>query len=105
MEGRVNGSERQVEVDSSAHVGLVRKWWELSFMHRKKIFSVFPSPAGMSLIKLSLGGNTLYMTSLFPPRESLVSDILAGDGILKSFFYGVCGECTNDGEVRGASVL
>jgi hypothetical protein len=34
----------------------------------------------MSLTKLSLGGNNLYMTSLFPPRESLVSDIPAGDG-------------------------
>jgi hypothetical protein len=34
----------------------------------------------MSLTKLSLGGNNVYMTSLFPPRESLVSDIPAGDG-------------------------
>jgi hypothetical protein len=59
---------------------------------------------GMSVTKLSLGGNTLYMTSLLP-RESLVSDILPGTGISKSFFYGVCGECTNDGEVRGASVV
>jgi hypothetical protein len=52
---------------------------------------IFPSPAGMSLTKLSLGGNNLYMTSLFPPRESLVSDILAGVGTetSKSFFYGV----------------
>jgi hypothetical protein len=25
----------------------------------------------------------------FPPRESLVNDIPAGAGILKSFFYGV----------------
>jgi hypothetical protein len=30
--------------------------------------------------KLSLGGNNLNMTSLFPPRESLMSDIPAGDG-------------------------
>jgi hypothetical protein len=29
------------------------------------------------------------MTSLFPPRESLVSDILAGDGNTKKLFYGV----------------
>jgi hypothetical protein len=29
----------------------------------------------MSLTKLSLGGNNLYMTSLFPARESLLSDI------------------------------
>jgi hypothetical protein len=29
------------------------------------------------------------MTSLFPPRESLVSDILAGDGNIEKLFYGV----------------
>ncbi len=28
----------------------------------------------------SISGNNLYMTSFFPPRESLVSDIPAGDG-------------------------
>ncbi len=43
----------------------------------------------MSLTKLSLGGNNLYMTSLFPPRESLVSDIPAGDGNIEKLFYGV----------------
>jgi hypothetical protein len=58
-----------------------------SFHCIKKSFSIFPSPAGMSLTKLSLGGNNLYMTSsLFPPRESLVSDIPAGDGNIASFF-------------------
>ncbi len=58
-------------------------------LHRKKRFSIFPSPAGISLTKLSLGGNNLYMTSLFLPRESLVSDIPAflGTGISESFFY------------------
>ncbi len=40
----------------------------------------------MSLTKLSIGGNTLYMTSLFPPRKSLVSDILAGDGNIEKLF-------------------
>ncbi len=43
----------------------------------------------MSLTKLSLGGNNLYMISLFPPRESLVSDILAGDRNIENLFYGV----------------
>jgi hypothetical protein len=38
-------------------------------IHRKKIFSIYPSPAGMSLTKLSFGGNNLYMTSLFPPMQ------------------------------------
>jgi hypothetical protein len=43
----------------------------------------------MSLTKLSLGGNNLYMTLLFPPKESLVSDILPGDGNIEKLFYGV----------------
>ncbi len=55
-------------------------------VHRKKSFSIFPSPAGMSLSKLSLGRNNSYMTSLFPTRESLVSDILAGGGNIKKLF-------------------
>jgi hypothetical protein len=59
-------------------------------VHRKKSFSVFPSPAGMSLTKLSLGGNNDVIYKLFSPRESLVSDISRlGTGISKSFFYGV----------------
>jgi hypothetical protein len=51
--------------------------------------SIFPSPARMSLTKLSLGGNNLYMTSLFPPRESLLSDIPAGDGNIEKAFFTV----------------
>jgi hypothetical protein len=43
----------------------------------------------MSLTKLSLSGNNLYMTSLFPPRDSLVSDIQAGDRNIEKLFYGV----------------
>ncbi len=43
---------------------------------KKKSFLIFPSPAVMSLTKLSRGGNNLYITSLFPPRESLVSEKL-----------------------------
>ncbi len=45
--------------------------------HYKKRLAVFPAPAGtgMSLTKLSLAGN-----KLFPARESLVSDVPAGDG-------------------------
>jgi hypothetical protein len=58
-------------------------------LHRKKGFSLFPSPAGMSLTEFFLGGYNLYMTSLFPPRESLVSDIPAGDGNIEKLFYGV----------------
>ncbi len=35
----------------------------------KKSFSIFPSPAGMPHTQLSLRGNNLHMTSLFPPRQ------------------------------------
>jgi hypothetical protein len=55
-------------------------------IHRKKSFSIFPSSAGTSLTKLSVGMNNLYMKSLFPPRESLVSDIPAGDGNIEKLF-------------------
>ncbi len=41
----------------------------------------------MSLTKLSLAGNTVI--KLFPARESLVSDIPAGDGKLANLFYRV----------------
>ncbi len=43
----------------------------------------------MPLTKLFLGGNNDVMYKLFPPRESLVSDIPAGDGNIKKLFYGV----------------
>jgi hypothetical protein len=54
--------------------------------HRKKSFSIFPSPVGMSLAKLSLGGNNGLTYKLFPPRESLVSHIPAGDGNIEMLF-------------------
>jgi hypothetical protein len=50
---------------------------------------IFPSPAGMSLTKLSLGGNYDVIYKLFPSRESLVSDIPAGDGKMANLFYSV----------------
>ncbi len=57
-------------------------------LQRKKSISIFPSLAGMSLTKLSLGRNNLYMTSLFPPRESLVGKSHPGWGreYRKAFF-------------------
>jgi hypothetical protein len=42
----------------------------------------------MSLTKLSLGGNNNVIYKLFPPRESLVSDIPVGDeNIERKKFY------------------
>ncbi len=58
-------------------------------VHRKKRFTSFPSPAGMSLTKLPLGRNNSVMTSLFPPRESLVATSRLGTGNSQTFFYGV----------------
>ncbi len=55
----------------------------------KKSFSIFPSPARMSLTKLSLGGNNDVTHNLFPPRESLVSDIPAGDRNIEKLFFTV----------------
>jgi len=55
-------------------------------VHRKKRFTSFPSPAGMSLTKLPLGRNNSVMTALFPPRESLVVTSLLGKGNSRTFF-------------------
>ena len=47
-------------------------------LHCKKRLATFPSPAGMSLTKLCLGGSIL----IIPARgESLVSGIPAGDSV------------------------
>jgi hypothetical protein len=43
----------------------------------------------MSLTTLSLGVNNNVIYKLFPPGESLVSDIPAGDGNIEKLFYGV----------------
>jgi hypothetical protein len=47
----------------------------------KKRLAIFPSPAGMSLTKLSLAGNRL-----FPARKSLISEIPAGVGKFAKLF-------------------
>jgi hypothetical protein len=64
-------------------------------MHRKKRFTSFPSPAGMSLTKLPLGRNNSVITSLFPPRESLVVTFRLGTGNSRTFFLR-CGCRLND---------
>ncbi len=57
-------------------------------VHRKKRFTSFLSPTGMSLTKLPLGRNNSVMTSLFPPnrRESLVVTSRLGTGNSRTFF-------------------
>jgi hypothetical protein len=75
----------------------VKYWCNAKLLHRKKRFTSFPSPAGMSLTKLLLGSNNSVMTSLFAPRESLVVTSRLGTGNSRTFFYGVWGEVfTND---------
>jgi hypothetical protein len=58
----------------------------LGGLHRKKRFTSFPSPDGMSLTKLPLGRNNSVMTSLFSPRESLVVTSRLGTGNSRTFF-------------------
>jgi len=55
-------------------------------VHRKKSFSIFPYPDGMSLTKLSLGGNNdAYINYSRLGRVWYVTSRL-GTGISKSFF-------------------
>jgi hypothetical protein len=63
-------------------------------MHCKKGFPIFPSPAGMSLTKLSLDGNYDVIYKLFLHRESLVSDIPAGEGNIEKLFLQCAIHCT-----------
>jgi hypothetical protein len=52
-------------------------------IHCKKRLSIFPSPPGMSLTELSLD---MGIIKLFSARETLLSDIPAGDGKINNFF-------------------
>ncbi len=78
-------TDKQTELFPTRTFTVLLKYLQIT-IHLKKSFSIFPSPAGISLTKLSLGGKKFYMTSLFPPRESLVSDIPAGDGNIEKLF-------------------
>jgi hypothetical protein len=62
-------------------------------LHCKKRLAILPSPARMSLTKLSLAPGII---KFFPARDSLVSDIPAGDGKIAKLFFtvywgGACG--------------
>jgi hypothetical protein len=74
----------EVKINRLAEVE-IRRMAEVE-IHRKKRFAGFPSPAGMSLTKLPLGRNNSVMTSLYPPRESLVVTSLLGTGNWRTFF-------------------
>jgi hypothetical protein len=61
---------------------------DVGFIHCKKRLFIFPSPAGMSLNKLSLAGNNLI--TVFLAKKSLVSDIPAGDWKIDNIFTVYC---------------
>jgi hypothetical protein len=61
------------------------------YLHCKKELAVFPSPAGMSLIKLFLGGNNLVFSR--PERVWSVTSRL-GTGNWLTLFYSVGSSCT-----------
>jgi hypothetical protein len=67
---------------------IIKSVWTHS-IHRKKKVREFPVPRRDVTTKISMGGNNDVITELFLPRESLVSDIPAGDGKLVNLFYGV----------------
>ncbi len=52
-------------------------------LHCKKSLAIFPSPAGMSLTKLSLAGNNLIIPG---HGECWVSDTPVGDGKIANLF-------------------
>ncbi len=60
------------------------KGYERRCIHCKKKLATFPSPTGMSI------------TKLFPPRESLVSDIPAGGGKTGNLFL----QCKKGGVLK-----
>jgi hypothetical protein len=82
---------RMPRAESSVHgIAQIRSNMQLSHTNKsytdKKTFLTFPSQSGMSLTKLSLGGNNDVIYKLFPPRESLESDIPAEDGNIEKLF-------------------
>jgi hypothetical protein len=58
----------------------------------------------MSLTKLSLGGNNDVIYILFPPRDSLVSDIPAGDRNNEKLFLR-CMDFSNHTEEGGGLIF
>ncbi len=71
----------------------------------KKLFDI-PVPCRDVTYQLSLGGNYYVKYKLFLPRESLVSDIPAGDGNIEKLFNGACtGRELNPGILAGKRAL
>ena len=77
-------SLRFVSIPNLWHLPLM--FLDVSALHCKKGLAVFPSPAGMSLIKLFLGGNNLVFSR--PERVWSVTSLL-GTGKWLTLFYSV----------------
>jgi hypothetical protein len=60
-------------------------------VHCEKRFVVFPSPAGMSLTKLSLAGNNRFVVFPSPAGMSLTKLSLAGKILIIPGGQGECG--------------
>ncbi len=58
----------------------------------------------MLLTKLSLGVNNDVIYKLFPPRESLISDIPAGHGNEKLFYAVWPQTCSSEGRLSPVSL-
>jgi hypothetical protein len=74
--------------EKDPYIAFGKHWLGYSTYTVKKLFDIpVPSlPAGMSLNKLSLDGNNNVIYKLFLPRESLISDIPAGDEHIEKLF-------------------
>ncbi len=75
------GAEMMCTAPATHHVETFK-----NVLHCKKELAVFPSPAGMSLIKLFLGGNNLVISR--PERVWSVTSRL-GTGKWLTLFYSV----------------
>jgi hypothetical protein len=85
-------------LNNSLSISVLPRGRKYSCIHCKKELAVFPSPAGMSLIKLFLGGNNLVFSR--PERVWSVTSRL-GTGKWLTLFYSV----THKGKVRVAGQM
>jgi hypothetical protein len=79
----VNMPSFHIYITASCHEAL--RLTMSSYLHCKKMLATFPSPAGMSLIKLSLGGNFLFLRCNFY-RSLLPSSPISNYALIPKFY-------------------